>query len=1130
MKYSTLGRLSLVAGLAVAVLATRPATGEAQNAIIRGAVRSDNGEPIGGATVFIAELSVQAATSEAGQYVITVPGERTRGQQLQLRVRAIGYRPSSRPVTLTAGTQTVDFALAADVNRLEEIVVTGVLEGTEQAKVPFAVSRVDMADVPVTPMDPLRLLAGRVPGANITSFNGRPGASPDVVLRGPHSINASGRSQGPLYIVDGTIITGSLPDLNPADIDNVEVVKGAAASSLYGARGGNGVIAITTRSGRRAADGMSFNARTEYGRSDIERDFGIARNTALIMDSRDERFCRNLGGFCTATVDWATEAARINNEPGDVALSAASLAFDPGASTTPVTLRNNYQAQLFPGRVYNAVEQAVTNNELLQSNVDATGRFGSTQFFASGSYLRQAGALRFVEGFSRYTGRLNVDQRIASAWTLALRSYFSRSSEDLNSPDFFRLTRAPAIVNTMQRDTLGRLYVRPNIQASGLQNENPLYVAENLSAINYNKRFLGDLTLRYAPLSWLDMEGQFAYDYANGTREDFQDKGYRSTQLAAVANGSFLGQPYLGYAASRENNAQSYNTGLNVNMRRSFGRDISTRWTLRYAYDQQDNDARFGDGTTLNAVGVRTLNNASVRNSITSSFSSIRGTSFSAGANAEIKERYILDAAIRREGSSLFGSDSRWSTFGRVSLAWRLSHEPWWFGSGLINDLKLRGSYGTAGGRPQFNAQYETFTVGSGGINFGALGNRNLRPEKTFDTEVGLDAELLHRVGVNLTYDVSETRDQIQSVIAPADKGFGTQWQNIGTLQNKTWELSVNVPVIQRRDVSWSMRFSYDRTRTMITKLGIPPQTFGTGATNAGATFQLRQGEAYGTFYGAKFLTSCSELPDHTAIGGPDFRTQCGTPTSQFQVNDEGFVVWTGGYGVGEGITRNLWTTQLGTIGTTNANAPWGRPIFWGMPITVRDSVCIRIPSASCPTLQTAVGHALPNWNFSITQTFNWRRLSVYGLLQGVMGRDVWNEGAHWAHLDLLSHDVDQAGKSVETSKPIGYYWRGGPPINASGVGGFYDALAANSKFVEDASFAKLRELAVSYNFGPVGGVGNWTASLVGRNLFTITNYTGFDPEVGATGGLGNSGLIGAVDSFTFPNTRSLTFGLSTSF
>lgn len=1111
---------SLRVAAAVAVVSALAASvAQAQNAVIRGTVTSDGGQPIGGANVYLSELGTMAVTTDNGRYTLTVAGDRVRNQQLYLRVRAIGYRPGSRLVTVSSGEQTQDYTLATDINRLDEIVVTGVLEGTEQAKVPFAVARVDLAEVPVTPVDPLRALSGRIPGATVTSFSGRPGAAPEVILRGPRSINASGRSQGPLYIVDGVIIQGALPDINPADIENMEVVMGAAAASLYGARGGNGVITITTRTARRARDGMTFSVAQEVGRSDIERDFGLARNHALVMDATNTRFCRNvntLGGFCGTTIDYNAEAARINNAPGDFALSPASLALDPGAGTAFNPLRNNFLAKRWPGRSYNAVDQAVTNNEMLQTNVDASGRFGETQFFVSGSYLSQAGALRFVEGYQRYTGRMNLDHRMGTAWSVGLRTYFSRSHEDRNAPSFFRLTRVPGIVNTLQRDTLGRLYVRPNIQGSGAQNENPLQLAENNNADTWSRRFLGNLSVRYTPAPWLDIEALAGYDYSSATDRDFADKGYRTTQQGFNA--------YIGSISTGQDNSQSYNTSLNATLRHSFTRDIVSRWVLRAAYDQQDNDSRFAAGNTLNAVGVPTLGNASVRSNATSQATSVRGTSFSAGTNFEFMERYIVDAVLRREGSSLFGADARWSTFGRASLAWRLSREPWWFAPNAVSDLKLRASYGTAGGRPRFVAQYETFSVGAAGIGFGALGNSQLRPEKTFDTELGLDAELFRRIGVNLTYASSETRDQILEVRAPAEKGFATQWQNAGTMQNKSFELAVNVPLIARRDMSWSWRFSYDRTRTTITELFVPPQRYGGTSQGTEEIFLLQQGERYGTFYGKKFITSCSDLPDQSGSGGADFRALCGTPTSQFQRNSDGYIVWTGGYSPGEGITRNLWTTSL-----ASANAPWGRPLNWGMPISVRDTACITTPSASCPAMQLPIGSALPDWNFSVSQNFNWRRLSVFAMLQGVMGRDVWNQGRHWAQLDFLTNDLDQEGRSVEEAKPIGYYWRASSP-DASGLGGFYDILAPHSRMVEDASYAKLRELSVSYNVGPLGGVGNWTASLVGRNLFTITDYRGFDPEVGLSQGISASGTVVAVDAFTFPNTRSLTFRLSTSF
>ena len=164
----------------------------------------------------------------------------------------------------------------------------------------------------------------------------------------------------------------------------------------------------------------------------------------------------------------------------------------------------------------------------------------------------------------------------------------------------------------------------------------------------------------------------------------------------------------------------------------------------------------------------------------------------------------------------------------------------------------------------------------------------------------------------------------------------------------------------------------------------------------------------------------------------------------------------------------------------------------WGMPILLRGD-----PNNAQSARVVALGHALPDFRFSVTQNIQWKRLNVYALVDAAIGQQVWNQGLHWAHLDFLSSDVDQVGKSVETAKPIGYYYRAPAVDGFSGLGGLYDQLMPNNYSVEDASYAKLRELMVSYHLGKVGGVGDWGISLVGRNLFTITGYRGFDPEVG---------------------------------
>jgi TonB-linked SusC/RagA family outer membrane protein len=1085
----------------------------AQDAVIKGRVVSDRGEPVPGANIFIEELRMNAGTSADGAYMVVVPAARVRGQQVIVRARGIGFKPVSKAITLNAGEQTVDFTLVYDVNLLQTVIVTGVQEATEQAKVPFAVAQVSIAQMPVSAQDPLSQIKGKVAGVNIVSGSGRPGAQPAVVLRGPTSLNGQDRGQDPLYIVDGVIINGNLPDLNPSDIENVEIVKGASGASLYGARAGNGVINITTKSGRRALDGVKFSVRSEAGISDIERDFGLARFHALVMDERNGEFCQAVTGQpqCARTFNYAKEQARINNATGDFALGPVGMPVDPGSSIAGPVLRERFQNTPWPGTSYNAVAQTVHPNALTNNSLDMTGRFGGTTFYASASNLTEGGAIRFLQGFRRNSFRANVDQIIGTNWTVAVRTSYSRSTQDgLNQEGggqaFFRLTRVPAIVNILQRDTLGRLYVRPNLQGGGSQNENPLQSLENTKREDLTNRFIGGTTVTFTPTNWITLESNFSYDLRRNKAAQINDKGFRTTTSAATTNG--------GSISRADSSAEAVNMSFNASFRRDFTPELRTHYSLRYLYEDRRNSFQTGRGDILSVQGVTALGNTTTNKTVTSNETRIRQIGLFAGAGLDYKDRYVLDALVRRDGSSLFGSGNRWATFGRVSGAWRMAREPWW-PAPQVSELKLRASYGTAGGSPNFTAQYETFSILAGGsLSLATLGNRNLKPELHKEIEVGVDAELLNRYGLTVTYARDRIEQQILLVPVSSSAGYANQWQNAGTLLNKTWELTLNIPLVRRQDLSWTARFVYDRNRSIITQLGAPPYFYGVAAQQgAEQIFQARQGERLGTFYGRKFVTTCGELP-------APYSTDCGGSASSFQRNDEGFIVWVGaGNSWRDGVTKNLWETQLPA-----GVSPWGVSQNWGMPIILRgaaDPQDARI---------VPLGNALPSFRFAITQDVSWRRFTFYALVDAAIGQKVWNEGFHWAHLDFLSHDVDQAGKSVATAKPIGYYYRATNPDNASGIGGLYDLLGPNSFTVEDASYAKLRELMVGYRIGPISGAGDWTVSLVGRNLFTLTGYRGFDPEVGYAGGASGSAAINAVDAFTFPNTRSFTVGVSTSF
>jgi TonB-linked SusC/RagA family outer membrane protein len=1102
----------VLAGVLAAPAGVALAQGPGQ-AIITGQVTSESGVAVTGAVVSVVELNIGATINPQGRYTILVPSERVRGQIVTVTVRAIGFRVQSTKVTLGAGTSEVNFLLAADVFNMDAIVVTGVTAGTEVGKVPFSVSRIDAADLKVPAANPLTQLQGKVPGANIVGHSGRPGEAPAIILRGPKSMDASGRSQEPLYIVDGVIVRGGLPDINAQDIQSVEVIKGAAASSLYGAQAGNGVIQITTKSGKNAAEGVRFSFRSEVGTADIERDFGVARRHALMLDETGTRFCVAASGqpTCARTLDYRETVAAINNTPTVSLPAPPAFPLDPGASTSGPYLKQRFNIDRWPMTTFNAVDQAIDPQPFQQHTVDATGRVGGTSFYASAAYLGQPGAIRFLDGYDRYSLRLNVDQQVGSKLQLGVRSYYNRSVEDGENQEgggtaFFRLTRAPAAADLLARDTLGRLHVRTNLQSGGLQNANALSYLLYQDQTSYSDRFLGGVGLRYTPLQWLEASGNLNFDVRRVNTDYFRDKGYRDPQNNATNQGGGLNQNF--------DNTDALNASINLATNHRFG-DLAVRPNLRYYFEQVDTKYRRLSGSILAVQGIKAATNATTNISVTSDVTSTRQVSYVGGVDLDFKDRYIVSSVVRRDGSSRFGSQNRWDNYGRISAAWRVAEEPWWPSAG-VSEFKLRSSYGTAGNVPRWSAQYETFTIGSGGVvSFSTLGNNELRPEKMYEWEAGADLGVGSWALLAVTYALSETRDQILPVQVPATTGFATQWQNVGTLQNKTWELSLTLPLIQRADVSWQVRGIYDRTRTYVTELLVPPFNFGANLQATNAIFRMEEGERFGTFYGRRYMYSCEDLPNWDV----NFQAQCG-PGQAFQINDDGFLVWVGdGNTAGDGVTKNLWETQLPA-----ADSPYGTALHWGMPIMIRDTV-------GGPVSNLPLGNALPDFRAAFSTDFRWKRLSLYALMDLAIGQDIWNQGFHWAHLDFISADVDQHTKTLETAKPIGYYWRGAPPGgSASGVGGLYEALLPTSYMVEDASYAKLRELMLSYHLGLIGGLGDWTLSVVGRNLFTITGYRGFDPEVGVAGGQSNSAAINAIDAFTFPNLRSLTVGVSATF
>lgn len=1118
--------LAILRGLLpVLVLLGLAAEAHAQ-ATFRGRVATDRGEPIAGATVSINELALSVLTNAQGQYTLIVPAARVSGQAVTISARAIGYRSQARAVaSLTAGEFPADFQLAQDINRLEEVVVTGVLEGVERAKVPFAVGRVTAEDLPVPSMDPVRALQGKVSGVRIASTSGFPGSTPEILLRGPTSINAQGRSQGPLIIVDGAAMNvGSLQELGGLDIESIEVVKGAAGAALYGTRAANGVITIRTKRGLQSGEGVRFTARAEYGYSQFNVDWGGAINHHLQLDETGKRFCVQQSGFvpCSRTFDWMTEIYRINNVNADTTRTPQATVFNSGGNT--FDLRNNYQVQIWPNQYYDMAASVLARNATALTSVDALGRVGSVSFYASAQYQDEGGAVKGLDGIRQVRGRVNLDYDLRRDLRISLSTMFDRSKQDLNSGGssnggiWGQMTRG-AIPATDYRalDTLGRPIVRgggAGLRGTGNGAGTFLYDAgvdgrKNWYDVRDASRFLGGINARYYPADWFTLEGSFSYD--NRDRQDLQwvRKGYRSITVSTALNNGQVNVDNLF--------AQSYSAGLTATVRRQLSDDLNAKLSFSSIYDENSSQRNWGGGQRLRVADVYSTSNTETNYSTNSNSFTTKAIGLYAAANFDYKDRYILEGSYRYDGSSRFGSGNRWAPFNRISGVWRISEEPFW-NLGFLDDARFRLSRGTAGATPNFGAQYEVYNVGSTGISLGQAGNSQLRPETTTEWEGGMDFTLFGRIGMEVTYAHGLTRDQILPVNTPASLGFTTQWQNAGTIENKSWELGATVPVVNSRSLYWQMRGTWDRTRTYIKELFVPEFTT-TGGTAQGSAsfFRIREGERYGTIYGARFITSCSQLPATVAA-------DCGTSTSSYQYNDKGWVVWVGaGNSWRDGITKNLWTTVLPA-----AQSPYAVPLSFGHPII--EWYPQGHPNQGQRVTDNVLGSTFPTYRWTFTNDIQYKKLTLYTLVDATVGHRIYNQNKGWGILDFTSREFDQAGQSVETAKPVGYAWRCGPPCNAAGTGGFYDALGVNSWNAESGTYAKFREVSLTYKLGPLAGTGDWTLGVIGRNIFTITNYSGFDPEVGVSGGTSNSGLINQVDAFGFPQLRTFTFSVSTRF
>ncbi|HEV2642888.1 MAG TPA: hypothetical protein VGT98_09285, partial [Candidatus Elarobacter sp.] len=586
-------------------------------------------------------------------------------------------------------------------------------------------------------------------------------------------------------------------------------------------------------------------------------------------------------------------------------------------------------------------------------------------------------------------------------------------------------------------------------------------------------RTLASLASHYSPLGWLTFDGDVSYDRSDRRQSYFLDQGMKSPAFGS-------GDP--GQITETNGSTNALNSSASANFLGHVGA-LSLRSTLRALIEREDNSVVTADGTNFAAPGVRSLDNAQNR-FVSSTLETIRSTAYFGTLGLNYSDRYIFDGLLRHDGSSLFGPEERWHSYSRWSGAWRMASESWWPFRGTISEFKPRISRGTAGGRPSFADQFETYGfVAGGGLVKSTLGNKALRPELSTETEVGLDAIVKDRYSLQLSYAKNRVTDQLIQVPLAGMYGYATQWQNAGTVTGNTVEATFQAQMLRKSNLTWQLGLVLDRSRNRITEFNRSCFTTNTIAFRCA-------GSTLGSMYGFAFARRSADL-GASAQGR----------SAEFQVNDDGLLVWVGpGNSYKEGETKKLWGTSS-TIGTTNYG--------WGMPILRTDS--------AGNTAVVKIGDGTPRFHYGVSNNVAWRDFTFYSLVDVNVGGNVYNQTNQRMYQYGRSSDVDQTGKPQELKKIVDYYVT------------LYSANNPVDYFAENAGFVKLREVSLRYqlprSFAPALariGASGAAVSLIGRNVLTWTDYKGYDPEVGTS--------LVRLDAYNYPRFRTFTTSFEVNF
>jgi TonB-linked SusC/RagA family outer membrane protein len=782
---------------------------------------------------------------------------------ITLVASGVGFKAQEMTLDPSKMTTGVNFVLTEQFSKLDEVVVTGTAAGTTKRQLGSYVSSVSAEDLGKGASgNVLAALQGKTAGAQIIQNSGDPAGGMSVRLRGISSVLSSSE---PLYIVDGVIINNAtnrvtntsanydggnfvgsigqnrMVDINPADIERIEVLNGAAAAATYGSRANAGVIQIFTKRGKSGAAKVSFSSTF----------ISSALRKKLDVNQSPTKFGGPTDGVGAQTQDILSTAL---------------------TNTTNVT-RYDYQDYIFR-------DASGTDNTL-----SVSGGNDKTKYYFGGSYYNNQGIIKNTD-FQRFSFRSNIDQ-VINKWismNMGLNYTNSSANEKPDGQSFFSPTNSVTILGNFHdiwtRDANG------NIKAVGnFGRTNPVSIIEDFKQKQSTNRILANIGLKLKPMKGLTVDYTMGIDnYAQNGTTYIPPYAY-NVNPAFFGGGITLDPTLNGYASNASNHFFQINHDLSANYNFDITSDINSTTQVGYSQQYEKSTYALLQGRGF-APFIETVNGASTPIPGIDDRSEISVTGLYVQQNFKFKNQLFLTGAVRRDGSSVFGANQRNQTYAKASASYIISSTEFWNSLGLSKafDLfKVRVAYGESGNLTGIGAysRFNTYGVntylGRSALNSSStLANENVMPERQSEVEYGMDLGMFNnRVGLTVNvYNKKVTDLLINRQLAPTN-GFASLLDNFGSLENKGYEIMLSLTPVQTKDFKWEVTTIYNHNENKATKIGQALTLF---STNAGAPISIIEGQPIGVFYGTYFARKADGSFITNAGGIP--QTAKGTQTS----------------------------------------------------------------------------------------------------------------------------------------------------------------------------------------------------------------------------------------------------------